>query len=194
MEGTLRQAGPGGDPAGVVLITGGARSGKSTLAERMARDWEGTLYIATARVLDEEMTQRVAAHRARRPADWRTFEGFRGLAQAVKGWQGGILLDCVTNLLTNVMLDMAVDWEHPRPEFLQQAQDTALGELEGMIRTAREQGNPLAMVSNEVGLGLVPEYPLGRAFRDGAGWVNQRLAQWADQVYFCVSGIPLRIK
>lgn len=194
----VQQAGQAPGPfsagAAVIYITGGARSGKSTLAEAIAKGWDRALYIATARALDPEMVQRVAAHRARRPAHWRTFEGCRGLAEAVEGWQGGVLLDCVTNLLTNLMLDMPVDWEHPRPEFVQEAQGLALAELEGLMGAVRRQGNPLVLVSNEVGLGLVPDYPLGRAFRDGAGWVNQRLAQLADQVYFCVSGIPLRLK
>ena len=193
----VQQAGQAPGPfsagAAVIYITGGARSGKSTLAEAIAKGWDRALYIATARALDPEMVQRVAAHRARRPAHWRTFEGCRGLAEAVEGWQGGVLLDCVTNLLTNLMLDMPVDWEHPGPNSSKKRR-IGPGRAEGLMGAVRRQGNPLVLVSNEVGLGLVPDYPLGRAFRDGAGWVNQRLARLADQVYFCVSGIPLRLK
>lgn len=159
----VQQAGQAPGPfsagAAVIYITGGARSGKSTLAEAIAKGWDRALYIATARALDPEMVQRVAAHRARRPAHWRTFEGCRGLAEAVEGWQGGVLLDCVTNLLTNLMLDMPVDWEHPRPEFVQEAQGLALAELEGLMGAVRRQGNPLCWCPTRWAWGWCPTIP-----------------------------------
>ena len=178
----------------VVYITGGARSGKSTLAEALARPYGQVLYIATARPCDEEMAERIRVHRARRPAHWDTFEGVRGLAEAIRGREGCVLLDCVTNLLTNLMLDMQADWEHPTPQSVEEAQRLALGELEALADGARAQDNQLLLVSNELGMGLVPPYPFGRVFRDVAGRVNQRLAQLADEAYLCVSGIPLRLK
>lgn len=178
----------------VIYITGGARSGKSTLAETLARGHDQVLYIATARACDGEMAERIRVHRARRPAHWDTFEGVRGLAGAIRDRKGCVLLDCVTNLLTNLMLDMDADWEHPALASVEEAQRLALCELEGLVERARAQDNQLLMVSNELGMGLVPAYPFGRVFRDVAGRVNQRLAQLADEAYLCVSGIPLRLK
>ncbi len=178
----------------VILITGGARSGKSTLAEDKARAFDKVTYIATARPCDGEMAARIAHHRARRPASWRTFEGVTGLAGAVFEGDQCVLLDCVTNLVTNLMLDTPIDWEQPQDADVQEVECLALAELEALVLRTRELGVALILVNNEVGMGLVPVYPFGRAFRDVAGRVGQRLASLADEVYFCVSGIPLRVK
>ncbi|MGJ4849886.1 bifunctional adenosylcobinamide kinase/adenosylcobinamide-phosphate guanylyltransferase [Bacillota bacterium Meth-B3] len=178
----------------VILITGGARSGKSRLAEDRARAYKGVLYIATARALDDEMRARIARHRLDRPASWDTFEGSRGLAQAVGQGHDCVLLDCVTNLVTNFCMDQPTDWEQAREQDVQEVERLALSELTALVGRVRARGCALIMVNNEVGLGLVPEYPLGRAFRDIAGRIGQRLAALSDEVYFCVSGIPMRIK
>lgn len=178
----------------VIYITGGARSGKSTLAEKKAGAFRQVLYIATARVLDEEMEERVRIHAQRRDPSWRTHEGYRDLTEAIRGFTGCILLDCVTNLLTNMMLDIEEDWDAPTEEEISRAEEAARGEIEGLIYSARAQGNELILVSNELGMGLVPVYPFGRVFRDIAGRLNQHIASLSDEAYLCVSGIPLRIK
>ena len=178
----------------VVFITGGARSGKSAYAERRADAVERVTYIATARAIDEEMTNRIARHRASRPASWTTFEGVRDLAGAIGAETQCVLLDCVTNLITNLMMDMGVDWECPSAHDVEMAEDTALGELSALIERVRTIDALLLMVNNEVGMGLVPVYPFARAFRDVAGRVAQRLAQMSDEVILMVAGIDVRIR
>lgn len=179
----------------VIFITGGARSGKSGCAERMAREFgDAVLYIATARAFDEEMRARIQNHRARRPAAWRTFEGVDGLAEAITGFEGCVLLDCVTLFLTNRMLDSGYDFEHPVPAEVERVEQAARAEMDQLIERVRAQGNTLILVSNEVGMGIVPEYPFSRVFRDAAGRLNAHLAARADRAIFMVSGLEMRLK
>lgn len=176
------------------MITGGARSGKSTLAEDKARTYERVTYIATARAFDEEMIDRIKKHREGRPDSWTTFEGVTGLGEAVEESCQCVLLDCVTNLIANLMMDMAVDWERPQAVHVKEAEVLAINELDALIARVRALGTALILVNNEVGLGLVPAYPFGRAFRDVAGRVGQWLARKSDEVILVVSGIPVQIK
>lgn len=166
-----------------ILITGGARSGKSALAERKALQPCGrAIYIATARVYngDTEMAERIAAHRARRGAAWQERHAPVDLAQALRDSDGDVprLVDCLTLWLTNLMLDEA-DWR---------AATAALTE------TLAAQRAPVILVSNEVGLGIVPENRLARRFRDAAGHVNQAVAAACDEVWLAVAGLPMRVK
>ncbi len=163
-----------------ILITGGARSGKSALAERMARAMgSGPVYVATAQAGDGEMAERIAAHRARRGPDWSLEEEPSDLLAALGRTDSGPrLVDCLTLWLSNLMLAGA-DWERA-------ARDLAAG-LGGL-------DHPVVMVTNEVGSGIVPETALGRRFRDAAGRVNEIVAEAADEVYLCVAGQPLRVK
>ena len=164
----------------MTLVLGGARSGKSRYAETLicARAPPG-VYIATAQAFDDEMRLRIDEHRARRDSGWLTIEAPVDLAGAMAPHRARpVLVDCLTLWLTNLMLgdhDIAA----------------ACSALEAEL-DAREA--PIALVSNEVGLGLVPETPLGRAFRDEAGRLNQRMAQKADRVLFMVAGLPLTVK
>ncbi|WP_347267281.1 bifunctional adenosylcobinamide kinase/adenosylcobinamide-phosphate guanylyltransferase [Paracoccus sp. (in: a-proteobacteria)] len=164
----------------IILVTGGARSGKSALAERLAARFAGPrLYLATAEARDDEMTQRIAGHRARRGAGWQTIEEPLDLAGALarSDGQGVRLVDCLTLWLSNAM--MAGD---PGPRL--QALDAAL----------RAQRSPVVLVTNELGLGIVPENALARRFRDEHGWMNQTVAALAHEVWMAVSGLPLRLK
>jgi adenosylcobinamide kinase/adenosylcobinamide-phosphate guanylyltransferase len=170
----------------LTLITGGARSGKSSFAQTLCDGAEPVTYIATARPEDEEMTERIARHRESRPASWTTLEVSIGLPEAVETSRSRIVLvDCVTVWLSNLLFE----W-----------QGQTHAEVEGRMRAAVSrlaavsQGRHLVAVSNEVGFGIVPETPVGRQFRDLQGFVNQQLAQAAATVYLVVSGIPLRIK
>ncbi len=163
-----------------ILITGGARSGKSALAERMALALgPAPVYVATAEAGDGEMAARIAAHRARRGPEWDLIEAPRDLAGALsRSDTGPRLVDCLTLWLSNLMAADA-DWE---------------GAAAGIARLAARQDHPVIFVTNEVGSGIVPDNALARRFRDAAGCVNQIVAEAADEVYLCVAGQPLRVK
>ena len=175
----------------LILILGGARSGKSAYAERLAHERGGAvLFVATATAGDDEMAQRIAAHRADRPAAWRTLEAPTGVAAAVAGVDSAadiILLDCVTLLISNLLLAHEAVGEAATGEAI----DAEIAALLARIDTAAATW---IVVSNEVGMGLVPPYPLGRAYRDLLGRVNARLAARADRAYLLVAGLPLDLK
>jgi adenosyl cobinamide kinase/adenosyl cobinamide phosphate guanylyltransferase len=164
----------------LTLILGGARSGKSHYAEKLVTtDPPPWIYIATAQAFDEEMRERIDAHRARREAGWRTVEAPLDLAGSLEAaGDAPVLVDCLTLWLTNLMLG-GQDLPARITAF-----ESALA-----ARTA-----PTVVVSNEVGLGIVPDNALARAFRDQAGALNQRIAARADRVLFMVAGLPIQAK
>lgn len=176
----------------LILILGGARSGKSAQAERLADSLgRSALYVATAEAGDEEMRLRIAKHRARRPAPWETLEAPRQVGQAVRSrgtTAGVVLLDCLTLLANNVLADL------PEPLDQDLAEAALAREVDGILEAYQAGEATWIVVSNEVGLGLVPLYPLGRIYRDALGRANQRLAEAADEVVFMVAGIPMVIK
>jgi len=175
----------------ITLILGGARSGKSAYAEELAVEIGGrVLYVATAEIGDEEMAARIEKHRQLRPTHWQTLEAPRdvGARLAVaKPTPDAILLDCLTLLVSNIILAM-----EDQPEAVVEAAVQA--ELEALLAARAKLDAPLIVVSNEVGLGLVPPYPLGRLYRDILGRANQRLAARADKVLFMVAGLPMTLK
>lgn len=166
----------------LTLVLGGARSGKSRYAERhlIARTPPPWNYIATAEALDDEMTQRIAEHRARRGGNWHTIEAPRDLAGALAGLprDATVLVDCLTLWLSNLLLASA-DIEADVARL-----DAALLKMDGHV----------VLVSNEVGLGIVPDNALARRFRDLQGSLNQRVAARADLVVFMMAGLPLVVK
>jgi adenosylcobinamide kinase / adenosylcobinamide-phosphate guanylyltransferase len=179
----------------LVLILGGARSGKSRYAQQRAAEHGGQVwYVATATAGDEEMAARIAAHRAERPAEWFTLETQAGVGAAViehaaRGQAPGVvLLDCLTLLANNVLLGL------PEPVDEAAASRALEAEVEGILAAYAAGTASWLVVSNEVGLGLVPPYPLGRVYRDALGRANQRLAATADEVIFMVAGLPLWVK
>jgi len=166
----------------ITLVLGGARSGKSRYAEQLVENAAiyGT-YCATAEARDAEMAERIAAHRARRGLFWRTVEAPLALAPAIAAETSAerpLLVDCLTLWVSNLLLA----GEQPEPE------------ADALCRVLREVGGPVVLVSNEVGMGLVPETLLGRQFRDAAGWLNQQVAALADRVVFVAAGLPLFLK
>lgn len=176
----------------LTLVLGGARSGKSTFAQNLAASRsESVLFVATAVAFDEEMRARIAAHQAERPAGWRTLEAPQDIGQSIRAQAEPVdvvLIDCLTLLANNVLLAL------PDPAVGAGAQAAMDAEIAALL-ACYEQGNAeWIIVSNEVGLGLVPEYPLGRVYRDVLGRANQRLAQAASQVIFMVAGIPMTVK
>jgi adenosylcobinamide kinase/adenosylcobinamide-phosphate guanylyltransferase len=165
----------------IILITGGARSGKSRRAEARARAFPGRpVYIATAEALDEEMAQRIAQHRARRGSEWVEREVPLDLAPSLIETDGGgaRLVDCLTLWLSN-LLHTKRDWPQ------------AISELADALSRQR---SPVVMVTNEVGLGIVPDNALARTYRDAAGIMNQTIAGVADEVEFVVAGLPMKLK
>ena len=167
----------------IVLITGGARSGKSRYAEERAREIGARLlYVATAEAGDEEMARRIAAHRARRGAEWTTVEAPLEIASALVKTRGfdAAVVDCVTLWLSNLM-------SRGDETYIRRA-------VEEFIAAARAFDAPLFIVTNQLGAGIVPDNPLARAFRDLAGRTNQRLAAAAEEVVLMVAGVPLFVK
>lgn len=169
----------------IIFITGGARSGKSRLAEELAESFGSPLaYIATGEPKDSEMQARIERHRSRRGTEWHTFEEPRNLTGMVKRHDGlfnGMLVDCITLWLTNLLLG----YNDPQ----QVLDDVAL--FSASFPTLK---TPLILVSSEVGMGIVPENSLARTFRDIAGEANELLAGAADEVYVMFSGLPLKLK
>ena len=166
----------------VTLVLGGARSGKSRHAESLVDRHPGRrVYLATAEIRDDEMAERVKHHRERRDSDWKTVEEPLELAEAVKAEteQGAaVLVDCLTLWLGNLL----------------GAERDVEAEIAGLVAALGQFGGPVVFVSNEVGLGIVPDNALARRFRDLAGILHQRLAEKADRVVFVTAGLPLTLK
>lgn len=166
------------------LILGGARSGKSRLAEQRAEATGLTVsYIATSQALDASMAERIDHHRARRPAGWGLIEEPIALAQALRDTatdEHCLLVDCLTLWLTNLLLD-------PDPQRLRRERDE-------LVETLPTLPGRIILVSNETGLGVVPLGELTRRYVDEAGWLHQTLAELSDRVTFCVAGLPMTLK
>ena len=177
----------------ICLVTGGARSGKSTFAESLYQDKEDVVYIATSRIYDDEMNERIDLHRKSRPQVWRTFEGNYDLASSV-GKERFYLLDCITVLTSNIMFDITQDTEYIDYKLQRVVEDTIINEIKELINKVNGKGYNLVMVTNEVGDSIVPEHHISRVFRDIQGRVNQQIAKLADQVYLVCCGIPVKIK
>ena len=188
----------------LTLILGGARSGKSTFAEMRAKELGGdsVLYVATSETKDEEMVERVEKHRADRPFAWGTVEAPRNVAQAIRAAGSEakvVLLDCMTFLVANHLMDAAAPEDDPFDNPSADPFDVQIGadgvaEGEALVAYVQETDVELLIVSNEVGLGVVPPYELGRAYRDILGRANQILARHADEVQLLVAGIPMKVK
>ena len=167
--------------ASVTLVLGGARSGKSAFAESLAREQGQGVYVATAERVDEEMARRIAAHRARRGAGWRTVEAPLALADAIRREsmpRTCLLVDCLSVWLGNLL-------HHGR---------CVDAECEALLESLRAAPGPVVLVANEIGLGIVPDNAMARAFRDHAGRLNQSVAALAQRVYFVAAGLPLTLK
>lgn len=168
----------------ITLVGGGARSGKSTFGRRYIEEhFEGGIFLATAEARDEEMRDRIAHHQAERGDFWTTLEeplDLTGALQRHAGEGKPFLVDCLTLWLSNVLFDEALDEE---------------AEIERLGTFLRSWNGPtVVLISNEVGLGIAPDNPLSRRYRDLAGRLNQTVAEAADEVYWTVFGIPTKLK
>jgi len=173
----------------VILVLGGARSGKSEYAKKVAIEAKNSVvFIATGKPIDREMKERIEKHRALRPREWRTIECERNVAKAMEelnkeGDKSTIIIDCITFLVNNLIYEATADtWEKIVDE-----------EISAIIKEA-EKREVVIIVSNEVGLGLVPAAEISRRYRDILGSANQSLAAKADEVYFMMAGLPIKIK
>ena len=168
----------------IILITGGARSGKSDFALRLASKLKKeVIYLATAEARDTEMDERIKKHKLSRPPTWKTVEEPKRIAKVIeenRKFTGTIIIDCITLWLNNILSG--------------KEDEMILEEVKNLFRIARKTDSTFIIISNEVGLGIVPTSKLGRRFRDLAGRVNQIIAKEADEVYFMLSGIPTKIK
>ncbi|NWF56073.1 MAG: bifunctional adenosylcobinamide kinase/adenosylcobinamide-phosphate guanylyltransferase [Syntrophaceae bacterium] len=176
---------PGASKKRIIFITGGARSGKSRFAEELARQFSGPkAYLATAQALDEEMAERIRRHRETRSGDWQTLEEPMDVTGCVED-QGDrfhlILLDCLTLWVSNLMM---AGWDGAK----------ILEEGDRLLGACRQAKCSLILVGNEVGMGIVPENAQARLFRDLSGFIQQNAARQSDEVYFMVSGLPVKIK
>lgn len=179
----------------ITLVTGGARSGKSSFAEGLLKDYDDVLYIATAIALDKEMEERIARHKESRNQKWRTHEGFKNLWEVVRdSKEEYMFLDCVTIMTTNLLFEEERDWDNLGREEIEKLTEDIKVQFTKLIECSRKNNKTLVMVTNEVGWGLVPEYKLSRIFRDIAGFVNQHIATLCDEVYLVACGLPVKLK
>ncbi|CAN7280427.1 bifunctional adenosylcobalamin biosynthesis protein CobP [Brucella sp. NBRC 12952] len=173
---------PRNENAKITFVLGGARSGKSSFAEKLVED-SGLqpVYLATGRAFDKEMESRISIHRDRRGREWQTVEEPLDLVGALEKHAGHdrfVLVDCLTLWITNLMM----------------AEQNIAAETETLIAALSPLSGPVVFVSNEVGLGIVPENQMAREFRDHAGFLHQAVASVADEVYFLAAGLPLKMK
>lgn len=179
-----------------ILLTGGARSGKSTYAEEMARRYGGSvLFVATAEAGDEEMRRRIEKHKKSRPAGWDTIEVTRGVGRRIKENIGGasvVIVDCIT-LLVNNILCQCIDRVGEQFD-VKAVEREVITETEELIGCMKNSAANFIVVTNEVGTGIIPDNPMARLYRDLLGRANQMLARHADQVHLMVAGLPLRVK
>jgi adenosylcobinamide kinase / adenosylcobinamide-phosphate guanylyltransferase len=167
----------------IIFVTGGARSGKSTFALNFARATdEAVTFIATAQAFDDEMAERITKHQLERPKEWTTIEAPIDVHTTLENTQTRVvILDCLSLLVSNLMLE-----NYSETQILERIQNA--------LEIAKTRDLKLIVVSNEVGSGIVPEYPLGRLFRDVLGRANQTVAATSSEAYLLVAGLSLRLK
>jgi adenosylcobinamide kinase/adenosylcobinamide-phosphate guanylyltransferase len=179
----------------IILVTGGARSGKSSFAQSLFEKESDVVYIATYRMYDDdlEMKERITLHKKSRPSKWKTFEGSYGLDEAVHGYKNYIL-DCLTVMTSNIMFDISKDVEVISQEMQNQIDQKVFNEIKKLIDEVINIDGNLVMVTNEVGCSIVPENHVARVYRDIMGRINQRTAKMCDEAFIVSCGIPLKIK
>jgi adenosylcobinamide kinase/adenosylcobinamide-phosphate guanylyltransferase len=179
----------------LILVTGGARSGKSQyVMEQAAKTGKPALFVATAEAGDKEMKARIEEHKKSRPANWKTVEARSNLGVQIENNIGdaqSVIIDCITLLTNNIFMDHIAEGD----KFTEtKVEDSLNTEIESILSSIRRSKAKFYLVTNEVGLGIVPEHPMSRLYRDMLGKVNQKLAKAADDVYLFVAGIPVKIK
>ncbi len=194
---------------GLIFVTGGAKSGKSKFAEEMLlklnNGKQKNIYLATSLIFDEEMKEKIRLHKKRRKNDWFTVETYKNFENELNNFfenndktKNNMLVDCLTNMVTNIIFEERdIDWDNFDKNLYVQIVEKLNKNVENSVNKLLNVTNEfenVIIVSNELGMGLVPSYPLGRYFREIAGKMNQIVAEKADEVYFVVSGISMKIK
>ena len=190
----------------IIYVTGGAKSGKSKFAEDLLLSLndgkQKNVYLATSVVFDEEMQKKVELHKARRKDNWITVESYKNFSQSLeevmnenkKNKKNNMLVDCLTNMISNIIFEEHdINWDKPSEKDFEKCNISVEKQVNELINVMNRFENVI-IVSNELGMGIVPGYPLGRYFREIAGKMNQKIAEIADEAYFVVSGIPMKIK
>lgn len=182
----------------LILITGGARSGKSTYAEKLAKNFnKDVAYIATSLPIDAEMKNRIKKHRQQRPKNWLTLETYLDIDEEIllkSSKYKVFLIDCITILITNLMFHFEGDWEKISYSKIEYIESQIYNYFYRIIDSVNKVDSHIIAVTNEIGMGIVPDNKISRIFRDITGRVNQNLARESLEVYLCVSGIPIKIK
>ena len=182
----------------IVLVTGGARSGKSDFAESLCiKQHNKTAYIATSIAFDDEMKDRVRKHQESRPKDWKTYEIYKDIYSIVKDLDKNhdtVLLDCVTLMVNNLMFYYNMNIDTATVEELNEVEHYIKDQILKLLEAIKNTNLYFVIVTNELGMGIVPENKLSRIYRDFVGRANQLIAKNSDEVYFVVSGIPMKVK
>lgn len=182
----------------VVLVTGGARSGKSYFAEEICKNiGEKVSYLATSEAFDQEMKDRIEKHKKQRPSSWKTYEAYNNLIDLVPDIAKNsdtVILDCLTVMANNLLYHSNLDIEKATQAEIDALEKKIQEELVSFILALKFNKLNLVMVTNELGMGIVPENKMSRVYRDIIGRINQVAARYSDEVYFVVSGISQKIK
>lgn len=187
----------------MILVTGGARSGKSKFSEEKAKELQdlynsNVLYIASSIPFDEDMKDRIKKHKEQRPKSWYTLEAYKDFQLLYEKEEflnsKIILLDCLTLMISNILLEYNGDFDKIPGNEIDELEKNIITEILKLINICKDHNKELIIVSNEVGLGLVPPYRLGCIFRDISGRANQLVAKISKDVYLITAGIPLKIK
>ena len=182
----------------VILVTGGARSGKSGFAESLCKNQNNsTAYIATSVAFDDEMKERVRKHQASRPKEWKTYEIYKDIYKIIKDISEKhqtVILDCITLLVNNLMFTCDIDVDKATSEELNELEIYIQNQIRKLLEAVKKTNLYFVIVTNEIGMGIVPENKLARIYGDFVGRANQLISKYSDEVYFVVCGIPTKIK
>lgn len=182
----------------LILVTGGARSGKSSFAEGLCKSQNNsTAYIATSIAFDDEMKDRIRKHKEDRPQHWYTYEIYEDIYKIIKDISENhktVILDCVTLLVNNLMFKSDIDYDTCSPEEANEVENYIKDQVKKLIQEIKKTDLYVVIVTNEIGMSMVPVGKLCRIYTDIVGRINQQIAKESDEVYLVVSGIPMKIK
>ena len=182
----------------IILVTGGARSGKSNFAESLCiKQNNRTAYIATSIPFDDEMKNRVKKNQESRPKEWKTYEIYKDIYSIVEELDNNhdtVIMDCVTLMVNNLMFTYGIEVDKATSQELDELEEYIKEQIKKLMEAIKKTNLYFVIVSNEVGMGIVPENKLSRIYADFVGRANQLIAKYSDEVYFVVSGIPMKVK
>ncbi|WP_419725839.1 bifunctional adenosylcobinamide kinase/adenosylcobinamide-phosphate guanylyltransferase [Terrisporobacter petrolearius] len=182
----------------IILVTGGARSGKSSFAESLCiKQNNKTAYIATSVAFDDEMKNRVKKHQESRPISWKTYEIYKDIYSIVKELNKNhdtVIMDCVTLMVNNLMFTHGIEVDEATSEELNELENYIREQITKLLEAVKKTNLYFVIVTNEIGMGIVPENKLSRIYGDFVGRANQLIASYSNEVYFVVSGIPMKVK